>query len=51
MDFFNHKVYKGLEIKVLTLRPIYKIGLQNRGRVFTLPELSISKLQILIFIS
>jgi len=48
-DFLNRKVYKGLEINSLTLRPIYKIGFQNRGREFTLPQLSISKFQIFIF--
>ena len=49
MDSLNHKVYKGLEIKVLTLRPTYKTGLKNRGREFTLPQLSKSKFQIFIF--
>ena len=49
MDSLSPKAYKCPEIKIWNARIIYKDGLKNLTRAFTLPQLLVRKLLIFIF--
>jgi len=49
MDSLRHKEYKCLKIKGWNAKIIYRDGLENPERAFTLPQLFNRKLLIFIF--
>ena len=51
MDSLRHNIYKGVAIKGLTFKIVFKDGFPNPKREFTLPLLSMGKFQTFIFSS